>query len=148
MKPLLTAAILAVVTLILGATLVLTCDEPSSISPSFKIPSPDRSFVFSKPTPIYPDKLPTTYPLSPPFNTLSTDRSSVFSKPPPIYLDKSPTSQPLPPGVYQTYPYTIILIVPGRGIDDRIVVEPPNANSKMPRIKPPMKVIPLSPAKP
>jgi hypothetical protein len=116
MKPGLTAAMLAITALMLGATLVLTCGELSSPSPSFGTASMDQRFVSSKPTP--------------------------------IYLDKSITSQPLQPGVYQTYPYTIILIVPGRGIDDRSFAEIPNANSKMPIIKPPVKVIPLSEARP
>jgi hypothetical protein len=165
MRSVLTAAMLTVVTLMLGATLVLTCGESSTVSPSFNIPSPDRGSVFSVPTSIYPDKQPTPHPLRPgvhqtdpsSFNTYSRDPNSVFSNPTPItiwlgnpfYLNKLPTPPPpLLAGVYQTYPWTIIIVVPGRGIDDRIIVELTNTNSKMPIIKPHLEVVPLSPAKP
>jgi hypothetical protein len=85
---------------------------------------------------------------SPSSNIPSTSQGFAPLKPTPIYLDKLPTPPPpLKPGVYQTYPYTIIIITPGRGIDDQSIVEIPNANSKMPVIKPHLKVVPLSPAK-
>jgi len=157
MKPLLTTAMVAVATLVLGATLVLTCAEPSSDSPSFNISAPDRNFVFSTPVSIHPGEPPNSHSLqpgihqsnSPSFDILPKNRGFVLSKPAPIYLDKLPTPPPpLQPGVYQTYPWTIIIIAPGSGIDDRIFGESPNARSQMPRIKPHVKAIPLSQANP
>jgi len=115
MKPLLTAAIPVVATLIFMAALLLVNGDPSSISPTFNIPSPDQILAVSKPTP--------------------------------VYFDKSSPTQPLQPGVYQTYPYTIILIVPGGSIGDRCFIEIPNANSKIPSISPDLKVIPMSRAR-
>jgi hypothetical protein len=52
------------------------------------------------------------------------------------------------PGVYETKPYAMIVVVPGSGIDDRIHGATPNANSKMPVINPHIEAIPMSPAKP
>lgn len=151
MKPVLTAAILAVVTLALGATLVRTCSEPSSGSPSFSIPSTGQSFAFSAPASIQPGK-PQTLLLrpgvhqshSPSSDVLPKDRDFVLSKPVPLHLDKLPYPTHLPPGVYQTYPYTIILMVPGTGMDDRIFGEIPNANSRIPTLNPHVEVVPKS----
>ncbi len=65
-------------------------------------------------------------------------------KPAPIYLNKLPSPPPpLPPGVYQTYPYTIIIIVPGE-IDEQSIGEVPSANLRMPEIHPETKVVPKS----
>ena len=155
MKPLLTAAILAVATLVLGATLVRTCYAPS-ISPSFNIPSTDRGLVFPTFTSIQLGKPETPCSLgpgihqtnSPSLNTVQKDRGSVFSKPTPIYLDKQPTPHSLPPGVYQTYPWTIILVVPGAETDIRYFAVKPDTNSIMPVIKPHVEVIPKSQTKP
>jgi hypothetical protein len=64
------------------------------------------------------------------------------------YLDRQPeASQPLKPGVYQTRPDAIILIVPKRGLDDRSVVELGGVGSKMPVVKPELRAVPISPAK-
>lgn len=52
-------------------------------------------------------------------------------------------SQPLAPGVYQTRPDTILLIVPKRGLDDRIVVGADGSGSKMPIVKPPLQAVPI-----
>lgn len=78
----------------------------------------------------------------------STNQLLVPSKPTPIFLDKLPSNQPLQPGVYQTYPWTTILVVPGRGIDDGIFAVKPNTNSIMPIVKPHVEVIPKSQPKP
>ena len=48
----------------------------------------------------------------------------------------------LRPGVYQTYPYAMIVRVPGSGIDDGILGNIPNANSSMPRINPRVEAVP------
>jgi hypothetical protein len=117
MKALLTAAILAVTTLVLGATLVLNCGKPSSIPPSLNIFQSDRSFLYAKPIPVHLD--------TPPLPAL-----------------------PLQPGAYQTYPWTIIIVAPGRGIDDRILAEMPTDHSRMERIQPHVRVVPLSRTRP
>ena len=65
-----------------------------------------------------------------------------------IHLSARPgLSQPLAPGVYQTRPYAIILIVPKTGLDDRSVVSVSGSISKMPNTKPGMQAVPkrLSP---
>jgi hypothetical protein len=64
----------------------------------------------------------------------------------PLDLDNlPPPPPPLPAGVYQTYPYTIIIIiVPGRRIDDRIIIGMPDTHSPIPIIKPHVEVVPKS----
>jgi len=62
----------------------------------------------------------------------------------PLYLDKSLTNQPLQPGVYQTYPWTIIVVVPGVGRDGQDFVVRPNTNSPMPIVTPHVEVVPKS----
>ncbi|MGH7993027.1 MAG: hypothetical protein ACREDQ_05890, partial [Limisphaerales bacterium] len=52
--------------------------------------------------------------------------------------------QSLPPGVYQTYPWTIILVVPGAITDNGDFIVKPNTNSAMPIIKPHVEVVPKS----
>jgi len=54
-----------------------------------------------------------------------------------------PSAQ-LSPGVYETRPYTMMVIVPGSGIDDRILGMTPDANFPMPIIKPHVEVVPKS----
>ena len=58
---------------------------------------------------------------------------------------KTGLSQPLKPGVYQTHPHAIILIVPETGLDDRCVVGPGDAASKMPVINPELRTVPVLP---
>ena len=63
-----------------------------------------------------------------------------------VYLDKSPQdSQSLEPGVYQTRPEAIILIVPERGLDERCVAQRPGPGFKMPVVKPPLQAVPKTP---
>lgn len=150
MRPLLTAAILTVATLVFGVTLVWTCYEPSSCAPSPGIPSTGQRFAFSAPASIQPGESqilhlkPGLLQTNSPSTDLSPkDRGFELSQPVPLHSDKlkaSPTH--LQPGVYQTHPYAMILIVPGRGIDDGILGEMPGANSRMPTIKPHVEVIP------
>lgn len=150
MKPLLTAAILTVATLVFGVTLVWTCYKSVSYPPSFRIPSTAQSFAFSAPVSIQPDESQMLHlkpglhqTNSPSPDLLPKNRNFVLSKPVPLHLDKlsRPPTQ-LQPGVYQTHPYAMILIVPGRGIDDGILGRKPDTYSKMPRIKPHVDVIP------
>ena len=153
MKALLTPAILAVAALMLGATLVLTSGEPSSISQSVDVPSIDRSFVFSTPASICLDQQPTARLLHPgvhqadpqSLKTLSTGENAVPSRPAPICLDQLPTPpSPLQPGVYKTYPWTIILVVPGAVTENGDFIVKPDTNSPMPIIKPHVEVVPQS----
>ncbi len=65
-----------------------------------------------------------------------------------IYLNRNPgSSQPLAPGVYQTRPYAMIVVVPKPGLDDRCVAGATGAGSKMPVAKPELQAVPLLPAK-
>jgi hypothetical protein len=64
-----------------------------------------------------------------------------------VYLDgKTERPQPLKPGVYQTRPYAIILIVPGAEHDDCCVNGGINGNSKMPNAKPDVQAVPKTPS--
>ncbi len=66
-----------------------------------------------------------------------------FSSAPIVYLDrKTEHSQRLKPGVYQSRPYAIILIVPGSEHDDCCVNSGINGNSKMPNAKPDVQAVP------
>jgi hypothetical protein len=56
-------------------------------------------------------------------------------------------SQPLEPGVYQTRPYAIILVVPKAGLDDHCVAGASNTDSKMPIFKPGLRAVPIVPSK-
>ena len=65
------------------------------------------------------------------------------SSAPIVYLNGKPDhSQPLKPGVYQTRPYAIILIVPGAEHDDCCVNGGISGNSKMPNAKPNVQAVP------
>jgi len=81
---------------------------------------------------------------SPPFVAGSTNLGLAHFGPAPIvYLGgRTSPSQPLKPGVYQTRPYAIILVVPESGIDDRCVVGGIDSGSKMPVAKPDLQAIP------
>jgi hypothetical protein len=60
-----------------------------------------------------------------------------------VYLDgKAEHSERLKPGVYQTRPYAIILIVPETGLDDHCVVGASVDISKMPNAKPDLQAVP------
>jgi len=53
----------------------------------------------------------------------------------------------IPPGVYRTFPYSCIVVVPGPHPDDLYIVNPGGGNDPMPIIKPELQFIPLDPAK-
>jgi hypothetical protein len=53
----------------------------------------------------------------------------------------------LPAGVYKTWPYTCIVVVPGPCPDDRAIVKPSGKNYRMPIIKPDLQFIPWGLAK-
>jgi len=91
---------------------------------------------------------PSSQPQGRLFQPLSPLPETPPLKIPPVEVpERHPPSGRLPPGVYQTYPYTILLMAPRSGIDDRILAQPPNPNSKMPVIKPHIEVVPGPPAK-
>lgn len=142
---------LAVVTMVFGATLVWTCCHPLSAARFVHTLPTNQGLAFwlpasihlAKPQPphLQPGIRQTNSPSS---DLLPKDRGFVLAKPVPIYLDKQLWNQPLRPGVYQTYPYSIILVVPGRMHDDSSVLGAGNTNNifKMPIIRPHLKVIP------
>ncbi len=76
--------------------------------------------------------------------------------PPRIFLFDSPPSasnarsNALPPGVYNTEPYTSLVLVPGPHPDDKCIIgngaaQPP---IRMPTVKPDLQFIPRKPAQP
>jgi hypothetical protein len=59
-----------------------------------------------------------------------------------------PSTPPtIPAGVYQTVPYSCIVVVPGPHPDDRCIFGKGSGDSSMPIIKPDLRFIPWSPAK-
>ena len=151
MKTLLAPALLAFAALVLGTTLVLTCAEPPSVPPGINRTAMEQNPGLSTPATLglYPQPTPPLYcpgvhqtdPQS--FEILPTGRSAVPSQPTPLDLDNlPPPPPPLLAGVYQTYPYTIIIIEPARGIDDRSIIGVPYTDSRMPIIKPHLEVVP------
>lgn len=72
-----------------------------------------------------------------------------FSSVPIIHPGRpSPSEPPLKPGVYQTRPYAMILVVPETGLDDRCVIGGISADSKgMPVIHPDQQAIPKTDSK-
>jgi hypothetical protein len=82
--------------------------------------------------------------ISQPFIAGSTNLGlAPLSSAPIVYLDgKQGHSQPLKPGVYQTRPHAIILIVPESGLDDRCVVGASGDISRMRNCKPDLQAVP------
>lgn len=151
MKVLLAPAILVAAALMLGTTLLLNCAEPSSALPPVVSTSTDLNFDRSKPASMFLYPQPTrdlphpgihqADPQS--FKTGPIDQGPVSSQPTPNYLDNPPTpTAPLQPGVYQTYPYTMIIVVPDADAYIRYVVVKPDSNFPIPIIKPQLDVVP------
>src|ERR1039457_810018 len=66
-----------------------------------------------------------------------------LSSAPIVHLNGKPGRlQPLKPGVYQTRPHAIILIVPESGLDDRCVVGASGDISRMRNCKPDLQAVP------
>ncbi len=84
--------------------------------------------------------------ISQPFATASTNHNfAPFSSAPTVYQDgNTKRPQRLKPGVYQTRPYAIILVVPEDEHDDCCVigVGGDNGNSRMPNAKPDVEAVP------
>ena len=69
--------------------------------------------------------------------------NGTFLQPAPLNLEQARVSSQLPrPGVYKTEPYAIILVVPERGMDDRILSGASDVHSQMPVINPGLKAVP------
>lgn len=151
MKVLLAPAILVAAALMLGTTLVLNCAEPSSVVPPLVSTSTDLNFDQLKPASMFLYPQPTRDLPHPgihqadsqSFKTGPIDRGPVSSQATPIYLDNQPKpAVPLQPGVYQTYPYTIIIVVPDADAYIRYAVVKPDSNFPMPIINPHLEVVP------
>ena len=52
---------------------------------------------------------------------------------------------PFAPGLYRSEPYTCLVLVPDRGIDEKSVVDPGKTASPMPLVKPELKLVPVKP---
>ncbi|HXR48157.1 MAG TPA: hypothetical protein VN784_12030 [Candidatus Limnocylindrales bacterium] len=148
MKGLLTPAILAVAVLVFGVTVVLTCSQPPATADvltgqSFLLP---KSFLpmglENLPTSLSPLQFDPDHLAFPPARQLNPSDTDTPSEPKLPLLAKRSEHQSLAPGVYQTYPWTIILVVPERGIDDWSILPRTGTNSLMPVIKPRVEVIP------
>jgi hypothetical protein len=63
----------------------------------------------------------------------------------PVVVSSAPSA--IRPGVYRTFPYSCVVVVPGPHPDDRCVVNPGGGNDPMPIIKPDLQFIPWGPAK-
>ncbi len=67
-----------------------------------------------------------------------------------LQVCKPSTSQPLKPGIYQTAPFSCIVVVPGPHLDDRAIVGAgPSVPEtlRMPTVRPDLQFIPWSPRK-
>ena len=62
-----------------------------------------------------------------------------------IIMPSAPST--IPPGVYRTFPYSCIVVVPGPHPDDRCIVNPGGGNDPMPIIKPDLQFVPWDPTK-
>lgn len=62
---------------------------------------------------------------------------------PRLFLGKAYQDAQLKPGVYETWPYTCIVVVPGPHPDDKSMV--PSTGDGMPVIKPDLRFIPRKP---
>ena len=147
MKPLLTATIVAVVALSVGAMIVV-CMEPASgfhQLASNDIASDASAVALTK---ALTERLPNAgIHEGQPKVLDKPERGNGFtlSQPRSLYLDKDAYNQPLTPGIYQTFPYTIILGVPGRGIDNGILGTASTNNFNMPVIRPRIRAVPSWP---
>lgn len=66
-----------------------------------------------------------------------------LSSAPIVHLGGPRSVFPLKPGVYQTRPFAMILIVPKRGIDDGCIAGTTGAGSRMPVVKPEQRTVPI-----
>jgi hypothetical protein len=126
MKTLTVFALLTVMGMFLVTSLSLTGSPPSSILPLPLI----ASLTNRVPMPVSPAPI------------IFLDDGSLYKT-----QGKPGNAPPLKPGVYQTRPYDIVLIVPESGLDDGCVNGGINSNSKMPVINPNLQAVPVSPAR-
>jgi hypothetical protein len=81
--------------------------------------------------------------LPPPFIIL-TNQNFQLSKTDPLLLDDAQSAQPLKPGIYQTYPYAMTLVVPKPVNDDCKMESLPHIDSTMPVLRPKIEIVPQS----
>jgi hypothetical protein len=74
-----------------------------------------------------------------------TNQNFQLSKAGPVLLADTQPAQPLKPGIYQTYPYAMTLVVPKPANDDCKIKARPDVDSKM-VIRPKVEVVPESSA--
>jgi hypothetical protein len=82
---------------------------------------------------------------SPPFIIL-TNQNFQWSKTAPVLLADTQPAQPLKPGIYQTYPYAMTLVVPEPANDDCKMKAQRDVDPKMPVFRPKVEVVPESSA--
>jgi hypothetical protein len=59
------------------------------------------------------------------------------------YLPSGP-AEPLKPGVYEAFPFTCIVVVPGPHPDDKSAFPMPGSQDRMPMVEPELRLIPRS----
>jgi hypothetical protein len=63
-------------------------------------------------------------------------------------LEKRPgPGAPIRPGVYQSYPYSCLVLVPGSHPDDKCIINPSATAPRMLIIKPDLRLMPWKPVK-
>ncbi len=58
------------------------------------------------------------------------------------YASSAGSYEPLPPGVYRTFPYTCLLVVPGLRLDEGCIVPAPKIDPQMPKAPPESRIAP------
>jgi len=73
-----------------------------------------------------------------------TKKGPVVTPPPamPVLVLKASPSHPLKPGLYQSAPFSGLVLVPGPHPDDRAIIAPQETSSSMPAVKPELRLIP------
>jgi|SRR5665213_537846 len=92
-------------------------------------------------TTVTPTDRQTAMPSPPPFIIL-TNQKLQLSKTDPALFHDTPPARPLKPGIYQTYPYAMTLVVPKPANDDCIIKAQSDVDSKMPVFRPKVEVVP------
>lgn len=144
------AALLAVAALLLAVTLIAMCGEPafSDLKPAPPVPGAWASKV--APLSIINaavNSLLRSGIRKDHFRNFSVpliDRGPTLSRPMRLQRSGQAPDHPIGPGLYQTYPWTILLGVSRSGIDNGIYGPGPVDNFTMPVLKPRVEVIPES----
>jgi hypothetical protein len=70
---------------------------------------------------------------------------NILTLPPSARPDAASAPPNIPAGIYRTFPYSCIVVVPGPHPDDKCVFPPPGGDSAMPIIRPELQFIPWTP---